>query len=164
MRAVNWDGLLFVLAFVVLSCGNRTEVNEGNPAMLKQFESEIVETIRDRNVSGDSISEEIVLDSVHSQKLNVENYRVTFAQYHSSDKRLDLAILGIENFRSGNAPTFLLMDYRLKQYFVDSVKVVGDSLYVYGNSKLSAGDREIEKFRIAFDLEFDGTSFPWSAD
>jgi hypothetical protein len=161
---MNWDRLLFVLAFVVLSCSNRTEVNEGNPAILKQFESEIVETIHDRNVSGDSISEEIVLDSVYSQKLNVENYGLTFAQYHSFDKRLDFAILGIENFKSGSAPTFLLIDYRSKQYFIDSVKVVGDSLYVYGNSRQLVGSPQFEKFKIEFDFEFDGSSFPWRVD
>ncbi len=50
----------------------------------------------------------------------------------------------------------------MKEYQVDSVKIVRDSLYVYCKSIFSK--KEKQGVKISFDLKFNGKSFPWSMD
>lgn len=147
-------------AFAACNQKNNKE-NTSDLKILQQFESEIKESIDRRNAKGQSVSSDIILDTLYTEKLVNSNYTLAFAQYHSKDNKLDLSILGIENFDGPVTPTYLLVDDRQKEYIIDSVKMIRDSLHVYCRAVLES---EQEDMKISFDLKFNGNAFPWSVD
>src|SRR4051812_26047561 len=124
-----WITVLLVFS-LILSCTEKNH-EESSSTLLQQFENELKENINKMNKAGDSINTDIVLDTLYLNKLALKNYRLAFAQYHTKDDKLNLAILGIENFAGPNAPTFLLVDKRNRKYHIASVKINNDSLFVH---------------------------------
>jgi hypothetical protein len=153
-------GVLFIAMIYLMSCGDKKNNDASkNLKILKEFEKEVQLSVDKRNAQGDSIATEILFDTLYVKDLDLRNYRLVFAQYHTVDNKLDLSILGIENFQTPNTPTFLLVDNRFKKYDIDSVKIVGDSLHVFCRAIVAADE---QKLKIGFDLKFNGKSFPWS--
>lgn len=152
-----------LIPFIVIAANSLPSCNqkEENLRILRQFEKEVMASVAKRKANGDSVDINIVFDTLCVEKLDVKNCQLAFAQYHTADNKLDLSILGIENFDNPSTPTFLLVDNRMKEYRIDSVKIVRDSLYVFCKSIFAA---EVENVKIGFDLSFNGKSFPWSVN
>lgn len=162
---MNQNRLAVVALFIMINFLACDKGKNNNPPedlkILDEFNKEVKQNIDKRNARGDSIASEILLDTVYVKQLDLKNYRLAFAQYHTVDNKLDLSIVGIENFETPNTPTFLLVDTRAKKYDIDSVKIVDDSLHIYGRSIFADGQ---QKLKIGFDLKFNGKNFPWSVN
>jgi hypothetical protein len=163
---MNQSRLVFVTLLIMiyfLSCNKINNKSLENLKILDELEKEVKQSLDERNARGDSISSKILLDTVYVKKIDFKNYSLAFAQYHTVDNKVDLSILGIDNFETPNTPTFLLVDSMEKKYDIDSVKIMGDSLHVFCTSIVSSSGRK-EKLKIGFDLKFNGKAFPWSVN
>lgn len=159
--------LIFGLGVIgLIACGKKSEVTKDLVAIKNLrdtreiFESQIKDYIKNENLENDSVSTETELDTLYVLFPGKTDYSLTFGQFHTADKKLHFGIIGIGDF-SDSMPTLLLADGRQKKYITDSVKVSGDSLFIFGKTQLPTGD---EKFKIGFDLKFDGKNFPWNVD
>lgn len=153
-------GILYLIVTVAIFGCNKASVNDHE--ILSQLENEILK--RGQEYSDKELqSADIVVDTFQFYDIKTTPYRLVLAQYSTGDKQLDLSILGIDNFKQNglSIPTYVLVDYGLKSYLIDSLDVQRDSLQIYLTSKKS---NQLDRFHVSFDLNFNGSSFPWKVE
>ena len=143
---------------VFQSCQDKEAVLEVKTKVLSVFEKDLAESISNRNNNGSSISNELVLDTVFIKQIPSREDYVVLAEYHTSDEKLDIAILGISS-ETNDIPTFSLIDQTSRSYILESINVQNDSLILVCDMKYN---EKHEPIKISYDLSFDKTSFPWS--
>lgn len=160
--------LLSLLMIPALSCSKKSDkfLNEtvfpDYSTLTKEFEKELVRTIENLNQSGsDSISTQIERDTLYIFVMEGSDVYSGLGQYRTKDNSMKLGIIGIGNFRNEYPPTFVMLDHSAELFIADSSFISNDSLFVYGRIDRSSG---IKDFQVGFDLNFDGTSFPWSSE
>ncbi|MEQ8926143.1 MAG: hypothetical protein RLO81_10045 [Fulvivirga sp.] len=127
--------------------------------LINLFEKEVKSRIEFMNQSNnDSISTTIEIDTSIVMDITNSNLYTVLTQFTSEDKRVKIGVLGIGNFDDKSPPFSVMIGRNVKQILGDSSIVAGDSLYFYGKLIDDYGTRPI---KMAFDLKFDGTNYPW---
>jgi hypothetical protein len=159
---------IILLGLFISSCGQKIKETDATSPTFdltktnKAFEDQIKEHIdRWNKKNNDSVTTSIIRDSTFIFQVDNSELLVVLSQYQTSDKRKKIGIVSIENFGRETMPTYLISNDNADKYLGDSVIVTTDRLLIYGRILKKDGQ---ENFRLSFDTNFDGKTFPWDIE
>lgn len=127
--------------------------------LLNELKTEVIESVDRINKNGnDSVKGPIELDTAYIYRIKGSKLYTLLAQYRTDKNKMKVGIVSIGNFNNEYPPSLVLKDYSALLFINDTSYVSNDSVFIQGRI---IRDSVSNSFRASFDLNSDGSSFPW---